>query len=369
MEFICASKSLNANFIVALDASGREHFVVAAKSTWQIPDPGSRPRPLSPQPLFDADAFYGKPAESALRNGNDFPRYKPRCDVILDACAHAPDGQSVTQLTAGFQVGDLRKELRVIGDRFWTAGVFGAKPSEPVVFSRMPLNYEYAFGGTRQFERNGQTLSEANLQNPMGRGWGGKHTKHDVIAKRHKLPNLEDPQKPVLNPDDDIAPFALGALSRACLARRKYMGSFDEKWRMEVAPFLPEDFDDRFNQVVPEDQQMPYPKGGEKVQLVNLVRSQPAVAFRLPPLDRVKLHVLRTDYSTEVIEAHADTLFFETEAKRFSVTWRASTPVRRRIQEFDVIAIGAVNADWWQETALGGANSLGCKGCSGAGTP
>lgn len=356
------SKHLNANFAVALDVTGREHLVVAAKATWSIPEPGSRPKPLSPQPLRDADTFYGKPGESALKCGDDFPRHKPKCDVILDAYAHAPNGRSVTQLTVGLQVGDLRKKLNVVGDRHWTAGVLWAKPSAPIAFTRMPLHYGHAFGGTRQFKRKGQSLAEAHSYNPIGQGWGGKNTKYEVVDQKQKLPNLEDPKEPVRSPDDEIKPCAFGAISRAWLPRRKYMGSFDEKWRQEVAPFLPDDFDDRFNQIAPEDQQISYPKGGELVQLTNLMKAHPILAFHLPALDRVKLHVLRTDYSTEVIDAHADTLFIETEAKQFSVTWRASTPIRRRLQEFDTVAVGPIDPEWWRARSLG-IDGEGCAGC------
>ncbi|QIL80763.1 DUF2169 domain-containing protein [Diaphorobacter sp. HDW4A] len=365
MEFVCASKHFNANFAIALDITGREHLVVATKATWSIPEPGSRPRPLPPQPLFDTDTFYGNPGESALRCGDDFPRHKSKCDVILDAYAHSADGQPVTQLAVGLQVGELRKELRVIGDRYWTAGLLGTKPSEPIGFSSMPLHYGHAFGGIRRFEHKGQSLAEAHPYNPIGQGWGGKNTKHNVINQSQRLPNLENPENPVKQPDDEIAPCAFSAISRAWLPRRKYMGSFDEKWRREMAPFLPEDFDDRFNQIAPEDQQISYPKGGEMVKLINLMKAHPIVAFRLPPLDRIKLHVLRADYSTEILDACADTLFIETEAKRFSVTWRASTPIRRRFQEFSVVAIGAVNAEWWQQKSLGGQPGIGCPGCSG----
>ncbi len=365
MEFICTSKHVNASFAVALDITGREHLVVATKATWSIPEPGGRPRPMPPQPLLDADTFYGSPGESALRCGDDFARYKAKCDVILDAYAHSPDGQAVEQLAVGIQVGELRKELRVVGQRHWTAGVLGAKPSAPIAFTDMPLHYGYAFGGTRQFQRKGQPVAEAHPYNPIGQGWGGKNTKHDAVSQKQSLPNLEHPHEPIRSPDDDIEPCAFGAVSRAWMPRRKYMGNFDEKWRQEVAPFLPEDFDERFNQTAPEDQQIAYPRGGEVVQLINLMPTHPAVAFRLPSLDRVKLHVLREDYSTEVMEAHADTLFIETEAKRFSVTWRASTPIRRRFQEVSVVAIGAVNSEWWQQKALGDTPGFDCPGCSG----
>lgn len=77
----------------------------------------------------------------------------------------------------------------------------------------------------------------------------------------------------------------------------------------------------------------------------------------------MKVRILRKDYSTETLDALADTLFFETQEQRFSVVWRASIPIRRRIQEFEVIAVGAVDLQWWQDRSLG-FDTEGCMGCS-----
>lgn len=57
----------------------------------------------------------------------------------------------------------------------------------------------------------------------------------------------------------------------------------------------------------------------------------------------------------------ADTLFFETQANRFSVVWRASVPIRRRIQEFHTITIGPVNEQWWARRQVG--VDASCAGC------
>ncbi|MBL8507122.1 MAG: DUF2169 domain-containing protein, partial [Chitinimonas sp.] len=126
-------------------------------------------------------------------------------------------------------------------------------------------------------------------------------------------------------------------------------------------PFLPEDFDERFNQCAPMDQQTDYLLGGEEIVLLNLHPSQPDIRFKLPPLDGITPKVLRNDYSSEMPACHADTLYIEPEQNRFSIVWRASTPIRRRLQEFKTIAIGPVNPQWWKEQTLG--MEGGCSGC------
>ena len=49
-----------------------------------------------------------------------------------------------------------------------------------------------------------------------------------------------------------------------------------------IFPFLPPDFDDRYFQMAPPDQQIDYPRGGEEVQLVNLT-PEGRLGFQLPP--------------------------------------------------------------------------------------
>ncbi len=127
-------------------------------------------------------------------------------------------------------------------------------------------------------------------------------------------------------------------------------------------PFLPEDFDEAFNHVAPEDQRVPYPTGGEVVQLQGLLPHQPSLRFNLPHL-LLPVRVLRDDYSREEPTALVDTLSFETEQQRFSAVWRCSVPIRRRLQEFTALAIGRVDKAWWTAKSLG-LDEPGCPGCS-----
>ncbi|MDR0701437.1 MAG: DUF2169 domain-containing protein [Azoarcus sp.] len=359
MELVVASRHHLCDVFPALDVSGREHMVIVIKAAWALPAPRQRPRPLSPSPLSVVDEYYGAPGASAMRYGADYVRFKPRCDVLFDACAHAPANRPVRHLEACVRIGDWRKSLRVIGPRKWQQGQSGLTPTEPELFVRMPLHHGHAFGGTREYSQDGQDLSETLLDNPVGMGWGGAHTGH--MLKGEPLPNLEYPEHPVRSPDGAYLPAALSAVGRHWQARSQYTGTFDEVWQRDVAPFLPKDFDERFHQCAPQDQQIGYPQGGVDVYLRNILAECPEYRFRLPTLSGMKVRILRRDYGTETLDAVADTLYFETQQKRFSVIWRTSTPIRRRIQEFDTIAVGAVNERWWQARSLG--MGEGCAGC------
>ncbi|MDH0868138.1 DUF2169 domain-containing protein [Mitsuaria sp. GD03876] len=367
MQLQIGSKQVAADISVAVDVSGREHLVVVAKSTWSLPEAGQRPRPLPPQPLVVTDEYYGEPGESAMRYGSDMVRFKPRCDVILDACAYSADGRPVTELLAGFELGPLRKQLRVDGARRWQR-VAQDKPefklSEPEPFTRVPLHFGFAFGGSRWYAQGQDRLCEAHLHNPAGAGFAGQRT----VEQMHLQPahQLEHPQQPVRQPGDPVAPQALSAIGRHWLPRRQHAGTYDEDWQRDVFPLLPLDFDEQFHQVAPVDQQMPYPRGGEPVRLSHLLPGRPDVRFAMPRLSDLGVRIQRDNDALQELDVAADTVFLELEHGRFSVVWRASVPIRRHIREIKAVLVAPRSSlAWMQQT---GPNA-GCFSCNEAGEP
>lgn len=360
MHLVVGCDHLAAALSVALDVTGREHLIVVAKATWALPeDERESPEPLPPQPLSHQDSFHGPVGESALRYGDDFARFKPRCDVLFDARAHAPGGRPVDALGVSIQVGGLEKRLKVLGPRTWQRRSGRFTLSDPQPFVSQPLHYGLAFGGSLPYLEKGQRRADTYLPNPVGCGWAGPHTLEGLVGA--PAPQLEAFDDPILRPSGHHRPMALSGIGRNHQDRSRHAGTYDARWREEVFPFLPEDFDERYHQCAPTDQQMDYPTGGEPVRLVHLLAQRPEVRFRLPELDMLQVRILRKDYSQEQPPARVDTLFFETEAGRFSAVWRASTPIRRRIQEFDTIAVGPVDDARWRDGCGGGGS--GCTGC------
>lgn len=359
MQIVSASRNQAVALTTTQDARGREYLVVVAKATWSIPLPGQRPRPLEPQPLSHTDQFLGEPGLSPQRYGDDFARHKARCDVLFDSCAHVPGGRSATALAVSVQVDNMLKRIKVQGPRTWKKRLGTYDASSPAAFTQMPLHYGFAFGGTHPYtDRKGRELVDTFLDNPQGVGWAGPHTL-DAAADA-PLPSLEDFADPILHPTGRHRAHALSAIPRNWPQRIAHAGTYDKAWHDTQFPFLPEDFDERYYQCAPTDQQIDYPQGGEEVRLTHLLAEHPNLHFHLPDL-RNTVRILRTDYSVESPPIVVDTLFFETEAARFSAVWRACTPIRRRVQEFDTIALGPVDPEWWQAKTLG--IEGGCAGC------
>lgn len=350
MELIVNNKWLKASVSTAFDVTGQEHLVIVAKATWTIPGEGQRPKPIDPMPFSYSDQYAGEPGLSAMIYGSDFALHKPACDIVFDSHAHS--AAPIKELTAGFQLGSLTKAIRVHGNRYWKKrlGIWYLSDAEP--FTQMPLHYDRAFGGCLvRKPDNAQSPVDTYLANPVGTGWATAATRHQLLNK--PAASLEFLDDPIKNPLGNHRPAALSAIGSHWQERAGFAGTMDEHWQKNVFPFLPEDFDSRFHQVAPQDQQIPYPTDGESVVLINLIKNRPRVEFQLPAIGKMPVRVLRKNYSSELLNAVPDTLFFETEKNRFSVVWRTHIPIQKNIREFSCVAVGKVDADWWFKKSMG----------------
>jgi len=361
MELAIGSKYAVADFTLAIDKTGQEHLLVVVKQTWTIPANGKPPIPTRAVPLQYADLHVGEPGLSAPLYECDFVLKKSRCDIIFDATAHAPDGEPLTHMAAGYRIDAHQKALRIVGPRFWEDGIFGISASEPKLFTEMPLHYGLAFGGVRPRTKGDQELFDSYEKNPVGTGFAASSSDPGLAGM--SLPCLEPFDQntgSLATPTEAYPAVALSAVARHWRPRRQYGGTYDAKWKRDLFPFLPEDFDDRFNQCAPEDQQIPYPQGGEEVTLMNLMRGRRAVSFKLPKLN-MQVRVLLKNYTVQQPQTVADTLFFEPDKERFSVVWRASMPLKRGVKEVDTIAVAGICKNWWSAKIVG---ASGCSDCA-----
>ncbi|MBD7975539.1 DUF2169 domain-containing protein [Escherichia whittamii] len=358
MEIINGAKHTVADATTLTDKAGRQHLVVIIKATYRIPANGRTPRPqIPPQPLSTEDKFTGEPGISAPLYEVDFIRHKGKCDVLFNARAYAPQGKPVTELDTIVEVGKMKKMLRVTGNRQWDRNTPNTI-TKPEPFTVMPLNYDHAFGGVQHYKEGNEILPDVFEKNPTGKGYLSKKGQDISLA----LPNLEVINKPLIAPQENYEPVALSAIARNWLPRRLYAGTYDQRWKEEFFPLLPDDFDERYYQCAPEDQQIDYPVGGEDVILRNMMQGREEVRFKLPRLNNLPVKILMSDYQVHTLSVVADTIYFEPDESRFSVVWRASLPIKRRIQKIQTVAVGHVCSSWWNARVAG---SLGCTGCSG----
>lgn len=328
---------LAAGYTTSLDKTGREWMVVIAKGTFGIPDrPDHEPRLLDEQvPLVLTDVFTGEPGFSAPLYEIDYAPPKPRCDVLLNGSCYAPGGKPATKVQVTLRVGALTKSFNVVGKRMWKSSVLAMTPSSPEPFKVMPISYNNAFGGVDKPSED-QKTHQWYLLNHAGVGYHPRTAARALDGKA--VPNTEELNNPISRPDGSYKPMAFGSLGRAWQQRVKWAGTYDKKWLDEKYPFLPDDFDERYFQAAPEDQQVDHPVGGDQVELLNLTPAG-RTTFRLPVMS-VPVEFFHRNGESKRLSGTVDTIMLEPDLNRFQMSWRCALPIRRNLREFLVIRVG-----------------------------
>ncbi len=334
---------------MGLKPDARELLVVVVKGTFKIPShPDEEPQLADQQAdLVMADEFTGEPGLSAPRYESDFAPAKPRCDVLFNGSAYAPGGRPVKRIKVGLRVGRLEKTFSVVGNRFWRNWLGFIWRSSPVPFIKMPISYDNAFGGV---DRANEKRERFFVPNPAGRGYH-YHLKKNLVDGK-PLPNTEENGRSVHWPRSKRhRPMAFGPVGRGWPPRPKLAGTYDQKWVDNVFPFLPADFDDRYYQGAPVDQQTEYLRGDEEVSLLNLT-SHGRMTFRLP---RIELPITFYPKNDEPKETRplCDTLIIEPDLNRFIMVWRAALPLKKNMFEIAQVIVGRMPRAFYRARELG----------------
>lgn len=348
MDLINAT-GMQAGYTMGMKPSGRELLVVVIKGTFTLPPHGQEPKLAGEQlPLVEADMYTGEPGFSAPLYESDYAPFKPRCDVILNGSAYAPQGKRARKVTVGIQVGQVSKAFDVIGDRKWEAGISGIGAGYATPFEKKPITYDVAFGGTDRYAED-PNFHDAYMPNPSGCGYRKGLTTGPIEGM--PMPNTEERDKAVTSPIGKYKPMSFGPIARGWAPRYKFAGTYDDDWLENVFPFLPADFDDRYFQCAPEDQQTDYLNGNEAVTLVNLTPDGRR-RFAVPKME-IPVNFFRQD--GEYIDATplADTLYLEPDNERLVVVWRTHLPLRRNIFEVSQATVGKMSRAWWRARELG----------------
>jgi hypothetical protein len=349
MELLNATK-MRAGYTMGMRPDARELLVVVVKGTFKIPDNGGEAT-LAPEqiPLVEADVFTGESGFSAPLYESDYAPYKPHCDVILNGSAYAPGGMPARRVRVSLQVGSLSKSFDVVGNRVWKKWLFFVRASRPQPFTVMPISYNDAFGGVDNTHKK-EKKHRAFMANHVGVGFHYNRKKEFIHNK--PLPNTEEVGRPVLRPRGNYRPMSFGPIARSWPPRLKHAGTYDDAWIDNTFPFLPADFDQRYFQCAPLDQQFSHPTGREEVVLSNLT-PQGRTMFRLPTT--VDLPLEFTDSSYKRTEQHVlpDTIIIEPDLGRFTLTWRASHPLKRNMLEMRQCVVGRMSRAWYHARKSG----------------
>jgi hypothetical protein len=239
---------------------------------------------------------------------------KPAVDVVLNGHAYAQGYKQTTELTVGVAVGNWIKQLKVFGDRYWDKALGVIYQTDPEPFEKIPIVYENAFGGT-----DDATDPPALFRgNPVGTGFAAK-SNHRV---GQKLPQIEYPDHPTQTgkpAKNRVAGF--GPLGSHWEPRVGFGGTYDQTWQTERFPLLPLDFDPRFFQCAPADQQLPEVNAGDPVKLLNLTPGGGYLECRIPDIEVD----LCTRLGTKVIEHRPQlhTIIIEPDRPGLQLVWHS----------------------------------------------
>lgn len=311
------------------DKHGVHQWIVVVKATYDIAPDGTLSISESPVEPLHAPEYLNKADVSSLRYEADLVAMKPGTDVYLNAIAYAPKGEPCKKVNVSFRVGHIHKELVVYGERTWRRGFpWRITPSFPKAFQEIPITYEGAYGGFDQ-EHSNPKKHRIHFWNPVGTGVA--YRKRYLLGK--SAPHIEFAGRKW----GRKWPAGFGAMASYWSPRKKFAGTYDEKWETQRKPLLPTDYDPKWTLCAPPDQQvMGFLNGGEKVELTNLTPSG-KLRFNLP---KVLLHF--ETHLGEIQKEHEGKLvsvIIESQGPKLIMVWQTSLEVKHDGEYLDTTVI------------------------------
>jgi hypothetical protein len=324
-----------AEALFVLDEEGCTLVVPVVKATYAI-GRGALTLAETQTPLDLAGTYWGDPERSSYRYEPETAFFKPATDVALVGHAHPPRGIA-TELAVALRVGRLEKRVRVVGDRRWTKSVVGITATKPEPFERMPLVWERAFGG---WDRSHADPARHTFEprNPVGTGFRAKHGRFEDGVR---LPNLEDPDRPLKSHGDAPPPAGVGFTAPHWQPRAGFGGTYDDAWAKRRKPLVPSDFDRRFfNAAASGLVHAGFLRGDEPVIVENVSR-RGTLSFTLPRVAApdVRLRLRRGEPLRAPTQL--DTVIIDTDEDRVFLLWRVPLAVRGGAHRVAAIEIGA----------------------------
>jgi len=318
------------------DQYGADKVVVAIKGTFTMPKDSVVKIKLADEqlPVLYCDEYFGEPKTSSIKYPADMVLGKVGTDIGLVGHAYSNNGALIKQIPVSITVGELQKNILVVGDRHWEENKLmpGFSISEPAFFTKMPLLFERAFGGYDQSHKN-EKDHRWNRENPIGTGF---RINKDAVAN-HLLPNLEDPKNLISHWNDKPPVMGFGFIDSSWEPRIKYAGTYDKDWQKNQSPLLPIDFKiDFFNSASAGLRSQQFVCGGEDVRLEN-VSQRGLLHFKLPQINiRCTSHIGDT-HNTE--DAQLWTLLFEPDEERFYLVWGKSFPIGKQLTKMKSVKV------------------------------
>jgi len=299
--------------------TGSSVAVTMIKATFSFSLDGDVEQADYQEPIFFGDEYWGEPGKTSLRYASDLVPEKKGTDIALNGHVYSPMNKPSKKINTVLKVGKISKTVTVWGDRFWQFSMGMVSMTRPALFTKMPLRYERAFGGEDRFHEKESKWGVCS-ENPIGTGF--RVTRKKIALDQLKLPNIETYRHPMNNWNDKPKPGGFGFIAPFWQPRASLCGTFDDAWKNERMPLLPENFDPGFYNAAPPDLiSTPHLKGNESVFLKNLHAGSDTVTFNLPGIHFSTSYIFKHQTYKKV--PVLDTLIIEPDENRFIMVFRS----------------------------------------------
>lgn len=383
----------------SLDLAGHYCTTVVTKVGYRVViDPAHGASTLQvmdeePVSLTLADEYFEEDPDAGVRKESDLAPFKPACDLLILGSSWAPKGTPAAHWPARVTVSQtesdkvsstqfdktpldkslIDKTLHVYAPGYFQKDFFGWSLVRNESATEIPLRWDHAFGGNSKIYNSAHhthpdqpewLLNEASFANPLGCGWMDK--RHRKLARRADKPVPETitapcffyPNEAMTSPVfiqhantalsiKDMNKIAqeypyraagFGVVGRSWAPRVAFTGTYDEHWQEERWPALPNDFDERYWNCAPQDQQCPWPAPDCTLATWFLfsprVAPQGYVELQLPG-HRAFVMARLYDDTPIPISMQIDTLLLDTDAQTLEVVWRCrinNSPALKKLE-------------------------------------
>lgn len=216
-------------------------------------------------------------AERFAKQAYDHGLQKIRGSFAVHGSAYALSANQQQGMAVRASLGPLSKTLHVFPPRQWRKGLTGWAIEQTAPLDSVPLDWQHAYG------------AKDYPDNPEGIGYIAEADRADGVS----LPQVEDTHAPLRSPGERLTPASLLPLPPQASERMVFLGTCDEQWKKQSAPFLPLDTDPRWFDEVAQDQcTQGYWAGNEAWSVAGMHPQLAEVSGRLPGL-RPRLFVQR----------------------------------------------------------------------------
>ncbi|UXM95245.1 DUF2169 domain-containing protein [Bartonella sp. HY329] len=342
MDIIC-KYAIPRIFFQHWDKDGKEFGVLIVKADFHINENHFALLKEEQNSFIFDDIYWGDIGTSSLKYESELAPFKPKTDIMFNAIARSPNNEQCKYWQVGIKIDDLLfYQFSVFGKRVISSNQTPLGRSwqlseiEPI--TEIPLQYEYAFGGTIACSEHEQNYCRYN---PVGTGLLSNfilNQDNPIFAPQigifAELNNYK--------PGDELVVCGISPIAKGWYPRLNLAGTFDQKWQQQRHPLVPEDFDFNYWNAAPTVLQItPYLKGNETITAYGMFHEKQEYSFCLPGVQLICAIKIKNNVNIQIEKMNLDTVYCDISSDNFikhsmTITWRKIFSYYEEIENINI---------------------------------